>query len=520
MTGPRQPHAPDARWGRRSRAAVARRQPPTWWSNLDAPTAIGCVDVGGATRSRRGCPRHDVRVTGTPLVLDRRRVLAHRLRAHGLLDRESGLREFAVLGLHGQALGLGVQDTPSGALRTALSARLAAPLEPDADLTADGALTVVWSHRGAPHLPATRALTGLAAAVWPVSDADAAARLGWQRRRLAEVGGASRNAIRTVADAVSEVLRDCAGLPRSELSSAVTALVPKTLAPSCPPCDVHHVGEQLLRLAGLAGGLRLRAGARPMVAEPIPDRPGPPADDDADPSAVIDGYLRFFAPRHHRRGGRLPRDHGHGRAALSARGPRPRRDRRPGRAVPAGPDRGADQHKTGLGPGRHPAAGAVGPVPAGPGPGGPHAGRGAPVRGVAVARPAGRRGRRRGGRHLADQTEGDDAGDRRRALPGPGGPCTARRWTRRPGASAGSGRRRACGCRSGEPSPTLCGTFLPPGSRPGETEIHGVPVPSARPAEPGCSRRPGHVTRLPVHLRSTVRRRIPPGSPHVSERVR
>jgi hypothetical protein len=235
-------------------------------------------------------------VTGTPLVLDRRRVLAHRLRAHGLLDRESGLRDLAVLGLHGQALGLGVQDTPSGALRTALSARLAAPLEPDADLTADGALTVVWSHRGAPHLPATRALTGLAAAVWPVSDADAAARLGWQRRRLAEVGGASRNAIRTVADAVSEVLRDCAGLPRSELSSAVTALVPKTLAPSCPPCDVHHVGEQLLRLAGLAGGLRLRAGARPMVAEPIPDRPGPPADDDADPSPVIDGYLRFFAP--------------------------------------------------------------------------------------------------------------------------------------------------------------------------------------------------------------------------------
>ncbi|WP_366889129.1 crosslink repair DNA glycosylase YcaQ family protein [Pseudonocardia sp.] len=46
---------------------------------------------------------------------------------------------------------------------------------------------------------------------------------------------------------------------------------------------------------GRGPGRRLRAGARPMVAE-HPGRPGAPADDAADPSSVIAGYLRFFAP--------------------------------------------------------------------------------------------------------------------------------------------------------------------------------------------------------------------------------
>ncbi|MCW0216607.1 MAG: winged helix DNA-binding domain-containing protein [Pseudonocardia sp.] len=228
-------------------------------------------------------------MTPSPLLLDRHRVLAHRLRAHGLLERVADLPDVAVLGL-------GVQDTPPGALRTALSARLTTPLEPDADLTAGGALTIVWSHRGAPHLHPTAGLAGLAAATWPVSDADAAARLGWQRARLAEVGGASRRAIRTVAGAVAEVLADSPGMSKAELSGSVTSRVPPELSPWCAPCDVHHVGEQLLRLAGLGGGLRLRAGARPLLVEPVPGWAGPPADGAADPSPVIEEYLRLFAP--------------------------------------------------------------------------------------------------------------------------------------------------------------------------------------------------------------------------------
>jgi hypothetical protein len=109
--------------------------------------------------------------------LRRDQVIAHRVAAHGLVDRAERLVDLAVLDL-------GVQDTPPGSLRVALTARLAAPLAPDADVTAGGALTVVWTFRGAPHLHRTADLPALAAVGWPRDDADAAAILGYRKSRL------------------------------------------------------------------------------------------------------------------------------------------------------------------------------------------------------------------------------------------------------------------------------------------------------------------------------------------------
>jgi hypothetical protein len=219
--------------------------------------------------------------------VSREQVLAHRQAVHGLVERVPGLAEVAVLDL-------GVQNSPPGALQAALSARLAEPLPPSADLTAAGALTLAWTLRGAPHLHRSAALPVLAAAGWPRDDADAAARLGWQRKRLAAVGGAARWAFRTVADAVRAVLTR--PLTKAELSRAVTEAVPAALSPFCKPCGVHHVGEQLLRLAALPGGARLVPGSRPLTFEPIPGWPGPPADDAACTTPVQAAYLRFFAP--------------------------------------------------------------------------------------------------------------------------------------------------------------------------------------------------------------------------------
>jgi hypothetical protein len=219
--------------------------------------------------------------------LPRDQVIAHRLTVHGLTDRVDELTELGVLDL-------GVQDTPPGSARLAVSARLTQPLPPDADLAAAGDLTITWTYRGAPHLHRTADLPALARAGWPRDDADAAVRLAWQRKRLAEVGMAARAAYREVAGAVAEVLDRPLG--KSELSSAVTARVRPELAPFCKPCGVHHVSEQLLRLSGLAGGLRIRPDTKPMVAEPVPGWPGTPTDDDADLTGAIAAYLRFFGP--------------------------------------------------------------------------------------------------------------------------------------------------------------------------------------------------------------------------------
>lgn len=224
----------------------------------------------------------------TPRVdLTREQVLAHRFAAHGLHRTATRAGDLAVLDV-------GVQNSPPGALPVALSARLREPLTPDTDLTAGGALTLVWSHRGAPHLHRTADLPELAAAGWPRDDADAAARLGWQRARLAEVGGASRAALRAVADAVRAVLDR--PMTKGELSAAVTARVPAELSPFCRGCGVHHVGEQLLRLAGLPGGVRLRPGGRPLLLEPIPGWAGPPEDGAAGSTGPQRCYLRTSGP--------------------------------------------------------------------------------------------------------------------------------------------------------------------------------------------------------------------------------
>ena len=87
-----------------------------------------------------------------------------------------------------------------------------------------------------------------------------------------------------------------APMTKAALSRAVTERVPASLSPFCRPCGVHHVGEQLLRLAALPGGARLVPGSRPLLFEPIPGWPGPPADDAAGSTPVQAAYLRFFPP--------------------------------------------------------------------------------------------------------------------------------------------------------------------------------------------------------------------------------
>lgn len=173
---------------------------------------------------------------------------------------------------------LGVQDTPPGSARLALAARLEAVPE---DL---GPLAAVWAARGAPHLHREPELPALAAALWPRADADAAARLGWQRSRVAAGGIAPLVALREVADAVRAAV--AAPMTKGLVSAAVTRLVSPGLSGYCRGCGCVHVHEQLLRLAGLPGGIGL-TGSAPLLLAPLPGWPGcrsgPPAPTPSSP---------------------------------------------------------------------------------------------------------------------------------------------------------------------------------------------------------------------------------------------
>jgi hypothetical protein len=210
--------------------------------------------------------------------VDRGRVLAYRMVAHELDRADRKPSDLAVLDL-------GVQDTPSGTARLALSARTSAPLDaPD--------LVPVWAARGAPHLHRAADLVRLALALWPGSDADATARIN--------VGpikeGARLGIAAFTAAAAAFRATVTAPMPRGEVSTAVSALVPASLTYDCKPCGARHISGALFQQAGLFGGVRLLPGPRGgTLLGPIEGWPGVPSAA-VGTSGLVAAYLRLLGP--------------------------------------------------------------------------------------------------------------------------------------------------------------------------------------------------------------------------------
>jgi hypothetical protein len=165
-------------------------------------------------------------------------------------------------GLVGEApvdalLDLGVQDTPAGSARLALSARG----------RSDSGLAMVWSFRGGPHLHRSSDLRRLGAALLPLSPEDAAARLAGFGTTAKKAGIDPLEAIRTTAAAVHSIVRG--PTVKGDLSAAVTEAVPDGYSSWCRGCGATHVHDQLLRLAALPGGARI-VDQSPVTFEPIP----------------------------------------------------------------------------------------------------------------------------------------------------------------------------------------------------------------------------------------------------------
>jgi winged helix DNA-binding protein len=212
------------------------------------------------------------------LRVDRAQVMAYRVAALGLDERgKDRPGDLAVLDL-------GMQEYTPGSVRVALAARTAAGLD-------DDRLVVVWAARGAPHLHRRRELLGLAKALWPVSDADATSRIQSQQIREGMKLGIA--AFTATAEAMRKVVT--ASMPRGEVSTAVSKLVPRSLTYDCRTCEARHIAGNVWQHSGLAGGVQVESRGKDATLGPIKDWPGVPQKNEGIDD-LIRLYLRMLGP--------------------------------------------------------------------------------------------------------------------------------------------------------------------------------------------------------------------------------
>ncbi|MFI6104859.1 DNA glycosylase AlkZ-like family protein [Streptomyces sp. NPDC051310] len=205
--------------------------------------------------------------------VEREQVLAHRVAAHGFA-RSSPVPE---------VLALGVQDTPTGSARAALAARGAAP---------EGqGLELVWSFRGAPHLHRRADLAGLAAALWPLDDTDATARI--DTAVIKEGARLGVGAFRATAEAFRAVVT--APMAKGDVSTAVSSSVPRSLTYWCARCGAQHISGLLFQQAGLSGGVRVTPEGGRTVLAPL-DTEFPVPVEASGTAELVRAYLRFLGP--------------------------------------------------------------------------------------------------------------------------------------------------------------------------------------------------------------------------------
>ena len=220
------------------------------------------------------------------MKLSRKQVLAHRVAAQQL-DRSA--RTAASLAV----LDIGVQDSSPHPARLAFDARL--PKTPPASGIGPGKpIALVWSLRGAPHLHRRRDLDAVTAALWPLSEADAAGRLNETGPSIERSGIAATEQFERARDAMRAVVTKPTA--KGAASTAVTKRLPKVMRRDCRVCKAEHVSDSAMRTTALAAGLELEPGTAPPVLLP---RPGAATIDAVDPKALrklVLAYLALLGP--------------------------------------------------------------------------------------------------------------------------------------------------------------------------------------------------------------------------------
>jgi hypothetical protein len=221
------------------------------------------------------------------LSVDRKQAIAYRIAAQGL--HRDGENPVALA-----VLDLGIQDNQRDSAALAIAARVAGDVT-GASLADDPRFGLTWSHRGAPHFHRAGELVGLSSALVPLDDADAQARMGWQRATVAEAGMPAREALLTAAAAVRKAVDR--PMTKGAASTIITGLVPPGLSAWCRGCECTHVLEQLMRLAAPIAGVRLVAGASPATLAPMEGRRAIPREPDLSAAtSIVATYLSLHGP--------------------------------------------------------------------------------------------------------------------------------------------------------------------------------------------------------------------------------
>lgn len=214
------------------------------------------------------------------LKLTRADVGRFRVRAQQLDRTRTTIANAAVLDI-------GVQDTGTdGALWALWNRGVEVSTFPDDELA------VAWTLRGAPHVYRRADLPGVAAAVQPWSDVDAAKRIFDAAKPLKAAGIGILDALDTVAGAMRGIVTK--PMAKGEVSTRLTKVLDEPYLRYCRPCQATHAYEQPFRLSALRAGLELEYGTSPPVLRPVaklqPAKRVPKRLD------VVRAYLRLLGP--------------------------------------------------------------------------------------------------------------------------------------------------------------------------------------------------------------------------------